>query len=61
MLGSVKEVLGKQRSSHLLDALDAYGHRIVVPRLDSLVEHGGVIDIVGKGHVIVVLPLLMNF
>jgi hypothetical protein len=43
----------------LLDALDANRDRIV-SGLDSLVEHGGVIDIVGIGHVIVVLSLLMN-
>jgi hypothetical protein len=43
----------------LLDALDANGDRIV-SGLDGLVEHGGVIDVVGKGHVIVVLPLFMN-
>jgi hypothetical protein len=43
----------------LLDTLDANSDRII-SRLDSLVEHGGVIDIVCKGHVIVVLPLLMN-
>ena len=43
----------------MLDALDAKRDRII-SRLDSLVEHGGVIDIVGIGHVIVVLPLFVN-
>jgi len=43
----------------LLDALDAYGDGCI-SGLDSMVEHGGVIDIVGVGHVIVILPLFMN-
>ena len=59
MLGSVEEVLGEQRLRHLLDALDTYGDGCI-PRLDRLVEHGGVIDIVCIGHVIVVLPLFVN-
>lgn len=43
----------------MLDALDTYGDGCI-PGLDSMVEHGGAIDIVGVGHVSVVLPLFMN-
>jgi hypothetical protein len=43
----------------LFDPLDANGDSII-SGLDGLVEHGGVIDILGEGHVIVVLTLFMN-
>ena len=44
----------------MFDPLDSDGDSIISGLDGDLVEHGGVIDILGEGHVIVVLPLFMN-